>query len=509
MTKYNVVFDKSLDIEQFKTALEQAGAVIYFVFPKLGVMNVSASTLDFSAVSGVLSYEEDLDITPEESFEWHQLRVTSGTLPMRNWYLPKNLGDGVNVYVVDSGIDSTHSEFSHTTINNLYSHNNDFTPSNGHGTGVASLIGGKTLGVSPNVLLHNVIVPTGASTTISVLLGAFDAIATNHDSTKIGVVNCSWTIPKSQILDSKITELQSLNLVVVASAGNIMQAADDFSPVGLNSVLGVGASDAYDRVISWGAGAGSNWGPEVDVFAPGIDVTCADMVSGGTVSASGTSLAAGVVSGVVAQFIATDPTSTAADIHNYVLAIAVRDLLFRNESIYGTTPNAIVHAPNTATLFLNVPSKGIECQIGTTSEFSLAYNPDIVGSLSVDFVRGVIHYCPPEWITFANDTLTVTPPENFPSGMYHVFILVNNPAGEYIMKYRLSINIYQTSPAENENFTESYFFEMQENAEVVVTLASCSTGSCSSPFGFCQGDPPKNAFCVCNQFSVCTTSRTN
>lgn len=509
MTKYNIVFDKGLDVDQIKTALEQQGASILSVFSSLGIINLSANSLDFSTVPGVLGYEEDLNITPVESFEWHQLRVTSTTLPLRAFYLPKNLGDGVNVYVVDSGIDQTHPEFSHTTVHSLYSYNGDFTPANGHGTAVASMIAGKNLGISPNAILHDVKVPTGLSTTISVLLGALDSIVGFHDANKVGVVNCSWTIPKSQLLDSKIMELQNLNLVVVAAAGNTMQMADNFSPVGLDTVLGVGASDAYDRVISWGSNTGSNWGPEVDLFAPGIDVTCADMSTGGTVTTSGTSLAAGVVSGVVAQYIVLNPSNNASEIQNFVLNSTGPDLLFRNESVYGTTPNSIIQAPMVSNIFLNVPVQGIACPLGVTTEFQLSYISEHVGSIETDFQKGKIHFTTPEWITFVNDTLTITPPENLTPGMYHVFLLVKNPEGVEVINYRLGINIYQNTPEENENYTEAYFFELNSNSEVVLTLANCSFYSyqCSSAFDNCGGKGASG--CQCGGASNCYTMRTS
>ena len=57
-------------------------------------------------------------------------------------------GEGVRVYVVDSGIEATHPEFDGRTIVNLYSFTGDFTDTAGHGTAMASLISGKTCGLT-------------------------------------------------------------------------------------------------------------------------------------------------------------------------------------------------------------------------------------------------------------------------------------------------------------------------------------------------------------------------
>lgn len=500
MIKYNVIYDKEKDINLLRTELETAGVVIHDVFSNIGVMNVSAETTAFTEIQGILTVEEDTVVVPTESFEWHQLRVVSEALPMTNFYKVTNFGDNINVYVVDSGIDTTHSEFSHTTINNLFSHDGDFTPTNGHGTSVASVIGGNTLGISKNVKLHSVKIPTSISTTYSVLLAAFDAILNHHDGSTVAVVNCSWTVPKSLILDTKITELQNDNLVVVAAAGNMGVAADDFSPVGLNSVLGVGASDAYDRVISWGGQ--SNWGPEVDLFAPGIDVVVAEM-GGTTTEVSGTSIAAGVVSGVVAQYIVENPTLTASQIQSLVIQQAKEDMLFRNESIYGTTPNRLVMASVLLRAITNIPEK-LDVQKGTTTEFTVEYSSVYVDSLQFtytvnrDGITKVVKL--PDWITLNNNTLTISPTVDLLSAKYMIPIRAVNTTGERIETRNLNINVYENTPEETETSETYRYLAEDENSPVVVTQVFCGAYNCAGRGDFSQCLDGKNnapAPCLC------------
>jgi subtilase-type proteinase RRT12 len=252
---------------------------------------------------GEIGFEEDASIETVPSLEWHQLRVASRTLPMKQTFIAKNLGKDVNVYLVDSGIKADHPEFEFSNIVNLYSHNDSFDDDTGHGTGVASVIIGKTLGISTEATLKNVKIPMGQSIPLSSLLEAFNAIAADKiEADEIAVINCSWTIPKSMILDNLVADLRSQGFLVVAAAGNTISNADDLSPVGYDAVLGVGASDAFDRVISWATNVGSNWGKEVDLFAPGIDVMIANK-NGGITEASGTSISAGIVSSIAAQYI--------------------------------------------------------------------------------------------------------------------------------------------------------------------------------------------------------------
>jgi len=476
MIKYNVIYDKQTDFNTLQNELEVSGVVIHNIFPNIGVLTVSAESTTFSQINGILTIEEDLVVVPVESFEWHQLRVASYALPMMNYYKVTNFGDNVNVYVVDSGIDASHPEFSHTTINNLFSYDSDFVPTSGHGTGVASVIGGNTLGISKNVKLHNVKIPTSVETTNSVLLSAFDAILNHHDGTSVAIVNCSWTVPKSQILDIKITELQNDNLVVVAAAGNLGVAADDYSPVGLDSVLGVGASDAYDRVISWGGS--SNWGPEVDLFAPGVDVVTAN-ISGGTTEVSGTSIAAGVVSGVVAQYIVENPAFTASQIQSLVIQQAREDMLFRNESIYGTTPNRLAAASILNSIVTNIPEK-LDIQKGNTVQFTVEYSELYASFVQFNYVtlQENKYISLPAWISSENTTLTISPPSDLPSARYMIPMILINNDGERVETVHLYVNVYEVTPDENESVETYRYIAEDENSPVIVTQASCGSYNC-------------------------------
>lgn len=503
MIKYNVIYDKQKDITLIQSELENLGVIVHNIFSNIGVMTVSANSTEFSQVEGILTIEEDLVVVPTESFEWHQLRVVSEGLPMLNYYKVTNFGENVNVYVVDSGIDETHSEFSHTTVNNLFSYNSDFTPTNGHGTGVASIIGGNTLGISKNVKLHNVKIPTGTATTYSVLLSAFDAILNHHDAASVAVVNCSWTVPKSQILDTKIIELQNDNLVVVAAAGNVGQAADNYSPVGLNSVLGVGASDAYDRVISWEGGAQSNWGPEVDLFAPGIEVVVANMGST-TMEVSGTSVAAGVVSGVVSQYIIENPTFTASQIQSLVIQQAKEDLLFRNESVYGTTPNRIVVASALKKVIL-IPEK-IDVRKGTTEQLVVEYNTTYAQSVQFDNLTNNVgnKIRLPAWITTSGATLIISPTEDLQSAEYLIPIRALDYNNQKVETRYLTVNVYAESPEETTNSEKYRYMENEAGDSIIVTTAYCPGFTCYNGFGTCY----KASFpCLCNSGYQCYTQQ--
>ena len=492
MAKYVIAYDKNVDLSVLQSSLTTSGCVVNQVLESLGVILVESSDTEFSTVSGVLAHELESEITIAE--QWHLNRICSTQLPMRELYLSKNKGLGTTVYLVDSGVNNTHEELSSANIEQLWSWDGDFTDTNGHGTGLASLIVGKTLGVSSDATLKSVKIPTGQSTPISVLLNAFNEILADHLLTPaIKVVNCSWNIPRSLILDAKIQELQDHGLVVVAAAGNDMIDANTLSPVGLNTVLGVAASDAYDRVISWAAGKGSNWGPDVDITAPGIEVPILSL-TGEINSSSGTSIAAAIVSGVVCQFIVDNPSVTSASsIQDIVLTNAKTDILFRNEAIYGTTPNRLIYIPF-AELIVSPTreNRTIEMQKGTTTTISVELSQPATSIRFYNTERNGKRRVTPDWISLTDNTLTISPPTTLESGIYALEIDVLNNDEVQIGFVRFAIKVYNTSVDEITEERHIYYAQ-NENDEVIVTLSACNVFCYANTTCFAAGG--KNCYC--------------
>jgi hypothetical protein len=502
MKTYNLIYDKEKNLEVILDNLSNANITVNEIFSSLAIINISSEVSDFSKIEGILDFEEDLEIVAEPSlteFYWHQLRLVSGQLPMLNNFLPESRGENVSIYLVDSGINANLDEFSEANIINLYSYNNEYSDDFGHGTAMASVIVGKTLGVSTDCILKNVKIPMKSLIHISDLLEAFNIILDDKtDSDEIAIINCSWTISKSKILDSKIRELLDANFLVVAAAGNTLSAADNFSPVGLNSVLGVGASDAFDRVISWGTNAGSNWGPEVDIFAPGIEVTCLT-TDGQYVETSGTSVAAAITSAAAAQYINQykDDNINAYQLQFIIINSSIPDILFRNEHIYETTPNKLLHVQAFNRYIKNIPVGYIDVKKGETSTITLELEEKYASSINIDNVKiGGIVRGYPTWmgLDINSNTITISPPIDVNSHRTYLYIEVLDETENRLSWNKLSINIYEESPDENdENKVELYFED--DTGMMVVTPASC-TAYCV--FTCAQTPSIKGAFCACD-----------
>jgi subtilisin family serine protease len=502
MKTFNISYSSDANVETLTTTLSTHGTVIY-TLQNLHVIglevadDVEMSTIQ--SISNVVLVELDGGTTITSQTAWHLLRLVSPTLPMKQNYSPLNNGGGCIIYLMDSGIDPTHEEFTGSTIVNLYSYDGTYTDALGHGTTMACVINGQTVGVSKNSIIKNVKIPFG-STSLGQLLTAFDAILADHNTTTgVKVVNCSWTIPKSQLLDGKILELQAAGLVVVAAAGNSGVAADTLSPVGLDTVIGVGASDAYDRVISWGSGLSSNWGPEVDITAPGVDIPIINFTGRYTIG-SGTSIAAAIVSGVVAQYIKNNDSLTAQQIQNLVIDSAAEDMLFRNESIYGTTPNRLIKAlyidmhkiwdKQSFTMFPVQRNVSSTLTFNTTLPLASASYSEFVLVNDRTGEQTVFKKYP--WVngSYSNGTLTLTvqPTEELSVGKYTIQLTAVD-GNNITYNTRYTLGVYENTPTELDTIELEQYLTTDENNIDYLTIvtAACYYNADCGKGAFCQG----------------------
>jgi hypothetical protein len=106
------------------------------------------------------------------------------------------------------------------------------------------------------------------------------------------VVNSSWSWSDSATLIEGLGYAYDAGVIVVASSGN-----QDTSPVSFPAryveTLAVGATDTVDQRAPF-----SNYGPRLDVVAPGVSIVAAT-IDGGYSADSGTSYSAPLVAGIV------------------------------------------------------------------------------------------------------------------------------------------------------------------------------------------------------------------
>jgi subtilisin family serine protease len=259
----------------------------------------------------VLSVENDtimkIDATTQSNPDWGLDRIDQKTLPLNSAYSYLQTGSGTTAYIVDTGILSTHQQFSGRVLSGYtaISDGNGTSDCNGHGTHVAGTVGGSTYGVAKNVSLVPIrILGCDGSGASSNVIAGLDWILKNGK--KPAVVNMSLGGDASTSLDSAVENLFNNGYVMVVAAGNSNTDACSSSPARVSKAITVAATDNTDTRASY-----SNYGSCVDIFAPGSQINSSWIGSNtATKVLNGTSMATPHTAGIVAQMLQSTPSAT-------------------------------------------------------------------------------------------------------------------------------------------------------------------------------------------------------
>jgi subtilisin family serine protease len=257
---------------------------------------------------------------------WGLDRVDQRALPFSNSFTASAYGAGVDVYIVDTGIFTTHTDFS-SRLRSGFSAINDRRGSNdcnGHGTHVAGTAAGATYGVAKaaSIIPVRVLDCKGSGSTTGVIAG-LDWIVQHHVAGKPSVANMSLGGGVSSALDTAVQNVINDGVVMAVAAGNSNADACNSSPARAANAITVGATERTDIRASY-----SNFGTCLDIFAPGSSITSAWINSTtATNTISGTSMASPHVAGVAAVLLDTNPTSTPAEIAAMLRASATPNLV--------------------------------------------------------------------------------------------------------------------------------------------------------------------------------------
>jgi len=229
--------------------------------------------------------------------------------------LAQEQGTGMIIAVLDTGIDLAHPAFAGRLLSGYDMVADDSEPQDegdglgwGHGTHVSGIIAQ----VSPQSQLLPVrVLDTNGRGNIFSLAYAIEWAAQQGAD----VINLSLGAENdSQVLRDTIANVIGQGVIVVAAAGNLNSAVPQY-PANYPDVLSVTAVDAAGIKADF-ASYGAGW---IDLAAPGVGIT-STMISSlgsGYASWSGTSMAAGFVSGAAALVRHRLPTASVAQIETH------------------------------------------------------------------------------------------------------------------------------------------------------------------------------------------------
>ncbi len=261
---------------------------------------------------------------------WGLDRIDQRDLPLTGTYAYNNTGAGVTAYIIDSGIETSHSEFGSRA-----SSGKDFVDGGtaddcyGHGTHVAGTVGGATYGVAKQVGLVAVrVLDCDGEGKVSDAIAGVDWVTGNRSGPS--VANMSLGADPSDLLDQAVRNSIASGVTYVISAGNYGDDACNYSPARVGEALTVGATNSSDNRAFF-----SNVGSCIDLFAPGVAITSA-WLSGGTNTIDGTSMAAPHVAGAAARYLQDNPAASPATVNAAIV----------NAATTGKVVNAGTGSPN-------------------------------------------------------------------------------------------------------------------------------------------------------------------
>ncbi|XP_013420618.1 uncharacterized protein LOC106180969 [Lingula anatina] len=212
------------------------------------------------------------------------------------------LGSGIDAYVMDTGINPDHSDFGGRVLPGWHASSfSDTRDTHGHGTHVASTLGGATYGAAKKVTLIPVKVCDATTCSSSDLLAGLNWIKTRVQQNKRqSVINISIGFPYTTYINDAVYAVLDAGIPVVVAAGNDDKAdACNVSPASVSGALTVGATQIDDYLASF-----SNIGPCVDIYAPGRKIRAANYANtNGWIEKSGTSMASPLVAGAAAGML--------------------------------------------------------------------------------------------------------------------------------------------------------------------------------------------------------------
>lgn len=291
-----------------------------------------------------------MDYIEEETFAvgeqnpdlpWHldQLDQLAGSERYDHQYQPIGTGEGVDIYILDTGINFAHTDFEYRAKFSGYDPVDNYDAEeeplqgqdcHGHGTHIASLAGGRMYGVAKKATLYSMrVLQCNNAAPWSVVLDGLDHVARMIMMRKRpSVVSLSLGGSFYSAINTAVEHLHKMGAVMVVAAGNGKSDACARSPASSPLVITVGATDEENHLYWSESAYGTNHGPCVTLFAPGKYIVAADFsCQNCSKYLTGTSMATPLVSGVAAILLQRAPILSPLEVKQHIMNLSLVDAI--------------------------------------------------------------------------------------------------------------------------------------------------------------------------------------
>ncbi|NWQ85611.1 PCSK9 convertase, partial [Burhinus bistriatus] len=326
------------------------------------LVKMSSDVLDMALKLPHVVYVEEDAYVFAQSIPWNLGRIVPPQ-PSSGTYSPPNKGDLVEIYLLDTSVQSTHREIEGRVLVTDFESvpeedgtrfHRQASKCDSHGTHVAGVLSGRDAGVATgaNIRSLRVLNCQGKGTVSGTLIGLeFIKVTLEAQPHASPVVLLPFAGAYSRALNTGCRRMAQMGVVMVAAAGNYKDDACLYSPASEPEV-GAGGVPRGDQPASIGT-LGTNFGRCVDLFAPGDDIIGASSDCSTCFTAqSGTSQAAahpsGLSAGIAAMLLSAEPQLSLAELRQRLLHFAtknVMDAVWFPEEQRLQTPNSVAGLP--------------------------------------------------------------------------------------------------------------------------------------------------------------------